>query len=319
VSPEYRSGVYRALNRFGIPRADHEAAEVDESKRIHTANRDEAKPDEITALGDLTPNEARLLKQGGVAAVLEDRRFWFKEHRIQCKDRSCTHGSHVGYERKKDTPHLNETTGRPCTYCMIPSSDPERAYYNCIGVSKAERLRRDAARDYKTNGGRANAMAAALVQDRVRPETARGTEAGSEGQAEGNGAVRLPAVSRTDRTGTAEADAPEGTDTRSAETATAGQKARGATAERIAGIRERLRSGAMDGGPTDRTATAGADGSTTVQTLQAKNPARVGSRDAKAVAKAQPKLKRGRPKVHKDKREKDRKNSRAYRQRRQRK
>src|SRR5712692_5669904 len=84
-------------------------------------------------------------------------------------------------------------------------------------------------------------VATTLVQDGERPETATGKDGAK--QAEGNRAVSLPVLPPADRTGTAETDAPAGTATRLLAAATADAKTRGTVAERIARLRERLRSG----------------------------------------------------------------------------
>ena len=51
-------------------------------------------------------------------------------------------------ETRDETHHTNEMTGQPCTYCTIPATDAEKAYYQCPSVPKPERERRLVARDY---------------------------------------------------------------------------------------------------------------------------------------------------------------------------
>ena len=130
-----------------------------------------------------------------------------------------------------------------------------------------------------------------------RPEMlARGTADGKQEPTEGHRAVLVPVLPQADRTGAVQTDAPDGTDTRLSAAAKADAKARGTTADRIARLRERLRSSAEPGGPTDREATPSTESSTVLQTLRAENPDRMGSRDGQAMAKTQPK--RGRPRKY---------------------
>jgi len=130
-----------------------------------------------------------------------------------------------------------------------------------------------------------------------RPEMlAQGTADGKQEPPERDRAVRLPVLPQADRTGTAETNAPDGSDTRLSTAAKADAKARGTTADRIARLRERLRSGSEPGGQTDREATPSTESSTVLQTLRAENPDRMGSRDGQAMAKTQPK--RGRPRKY---------------------
>ncbi len=266
------------------------------------------------------------------------------------------------FKAPHDPVHVNEDTGQPCTYCMIPASSAERAYYDCVGVPKPERNRRLTARDYgawsRTVKGQAitaaNREQAAprevvkpptaemtdqeqrrhlalcdgvqcerqwcgkgqawrqdkpewrrrvdeggkiVVQAGTGPETATRTD-GTQQAVEGHGAVPLPVLLRTDRTGTEAQGVDDGAGSEAAAPVKADAKAYGTVAARIERLRQRLRSGSQLGGETDRTGSEVPDGSIVLPTLQATYTVRVGARDEVAVAKAQSKLKRGRPRKH---------------------
>jgi hypothetical protein len=76
----FGDSLVRGLKRFGLPSrlTTADAAMVDPEKKVTTSAFD-ADKNKAELLGPMTANEARLFRQGGFTAVIEDRRYQAKE------------------------------------------------------------------------------------------------------------------------------------------------------------------------------------------------------------------------------------------------